>query len=52
MKPSTENEIAGKVHEVKGKLKSTVHGHPARHAHSSDGRGLSATIFAKLGPFA
>ncbi|MGB7494086.1 MAG: CsbD family protein [Candidatus Acidiferrum sp.] len=24
MKPSTENKIAGKVHEVKGKLKETV----------------------------
>ena len=24
MKPSTENEIAGKVHEVKGKLKQKV----------------------------
>ncbi len=24
MKPSTENEIAGKVHEVKGKLKEKV----------------------------
>ena len=24
MKPSTENEIAGKVHEVKGKIKEKV----------------------------
>jgi uncharacterized protein YjbJ (UPF0337 family) len=24
MKPSTENEIAGKIHEVKGKVKETV----------------------------
>jgi len=24
MKPSTENEIAGKVHEVKGKIKERV----------------------------
>ncbi len=24
MKPSTENEIAGKVHEVKGKIKAKV----------------------------
>jgi uncharacterized protein YjbJ (UPF0337 family) len=24
MKPSTENEIAGKVHEVKGRLKEKV----------------------------
>ncbi|HEY4979366.1 MAG TPA: CsbD family protein [Candidatus Acidoferrum sp.] len=24
MKPSTENELAGKVHEVKGKLKQKV----------------------------
>jgi uncharacterized protein YjbJ (UPF0337 family) len=24
MNPSTENEIAGKVHEVKGKIKETV----------------------------
>jgi uncharacterized protein YjbJ (UPF0337 family) len=30
MKPSTENEIAGKIHEVKGKVKEKV-GHLTNH---------------------
>jgi uncharacterized protein YjbJ (UPF0337 family) len=35
MKPSTENEIAGKVHEVKGKIKQKV-------GHLTDDSGLEA----------
>jgi len=39
MKPSTENEIAGKVHEVKGKLKGKGGPNDQRSGLGADGLG-------------
>jgi uncharacterized protein YjbJ (UPF0337 family) len=51
MKPSTENEIAGKVHEVKGKIKEKV-GHLTNDpdlAAEGAGEKVGGTIQKKIG---
>jgi uncharacterized protein YjbJ (UPF0337 family) len=46
MKPSTENEIAGKVHEVKGKIKEKV-GKVTNDPHL-EGEGIGEKIAGKV----
>jgi uncharacterized protein YjbJ (UPF0337 family) len=42
MKPSTQNEIAGKAHEVKGKIKEKAG--ELTHDHDLEGAGLSERV--------
>lgn len=46
MKPSTENEIAGKVHEVKGRIKEKV-GHLTNDP-DLEGEGIGEKIGGKI----
>ncbi len=46
MKPSTQDEIAGKIHEVKGKIKETA-GHETNDP-NLEGEGIGEKIVGKI----